>query len=245
MTSPTSEGGRPDLTILMPVYNEAATVAEAIRTMLAERLPVESLELIVINDGSADGSGEILDAGPWPDTVRVVHHERNQGKGAAIRTGLEVARGRITTIMDADLELSPADLARLLPPILEGRADVVFGARSFPRHTARQVRYLVGNVGVSFAASVLYQRRIHDIMTCYKAMETELFRSLELKESGFGIEAEITARLLQSRSRLVEVPVSYEPRTRKEGKKLTMFDGVRVLRTLARCRFRRRPTSTR
>ena len=234
-----TEGVRPDLTILMPVFNERLTVAAAIDSVFTAALPVASFELIVIDDGSTDGSSAILDEGAWPDAVSVIHHDLNQGKGAALQTGLQRARGHVTTIMDADLELSPDDLGRLLPPILAGEAQVVFGARAFPRHTARQLRYWVGNKGVSLIGSVLFRRRVTDIMTCYKAMGTELFRSLPLSENGFAIEAEITARLLQTGAQIVEVPVAYEPRSRKAGKKLNMFDGVTVLKTLIRCRFSR------
>jgi hypothetical protein len=141
--------------------------------------------------------------------------------------------------MDADLELSPNDLGRLLPPILAGQAEVVFGVRTFPRQTARQVRYWIGNRGVSLIGSLLFRRRVTDIMTCYKAMGTELFRSLPLTESGFAIEAEITARLLQTGRQIVEVPVAYAPRSRKAGKKLTMMDGFKVLGTLIRCQLGR------
>ncbi len=221
----------------MPVYNERLTVEAAIESVFAAALPVETLELIVIDDGSTDGSSAILDAGDWPEAVSIVRHEVNQGKGAAIQTGLLHARGRVTTIMDADLELSPDDLGRLLPPILAGQAEVVFGARMFPRHTARQLRYWAGNRGVSLIGSLVFRRRVTDIMTCYKAMGTELFRSLPLTESGFAIEAEITARLLQTGHKIVEVPVAYEPRSRKAGKKLTMLDGVKVLKTLGRCQL--------
>lgn len=221
----------------MPVFNECLTVEAAIGSVFSAALPVETFELIVIDDGSTDGSGEILDSGDWPDPVTIVRHEQNRGKGAAIRTGLLSARGRVTTIMDADLELSPGDLGRLLPPILAGQAEVVFGSRTFPRHTARQLRYWVGNRGVSLIGSLVFRRRVTDIMTCYKAMGTELFRSLPLTENGFAIEAEITARLLQTGRQIVEVPVAYEPRSRKAGKKLTMLDGFTVLRTLIRCQL--------
>lgn len=141
--------------------------------------------------------------------------------------------------MDADLELDVADLGRLLPPLLAGEADAVFGARIFPKSSARKLRYWIGNRGVSIAANVLFGGSIADVMTGFKAMSTDLFCPLNLRKRGFSIEAEATARLLQANARIVEVPVHYNPRSRKDGKKLTMLDGFRVLRTLVRYRFSR------
>ncbi len=203
--------------------------------MLAVELPV-SVELLVVDDGSTDGTRDLLVSTEWPEEVRILLHERNEGKGGAVRTGLAAARGRFSLVVDADLELDAADIALLLPPLLEGEADCVLGARRFPLDSARKLRYRAGNKGVTVAANVLYGGSLADIMTGYKAMRTELFRSLPLRENGFGIEPEIVAHLLRSGATIREVHVDYTPRARKDGKKLTMWDGVRVLRTLLRCR---------
>jgi glycosyltransferase involved in cell wall biosynthesis len=223
------------LTIVMPVYNERATVERAIASVIAADVS-DSLELVVVDDGSTDGTGELLRDGTWPDAVRLLRHERNRGKGAAIQTALTEARGRFTTIMDADLEYEPADIPLLLEPLRNGVARAVFGARTFRSHSAFSFWYVMGNRTVTLIANLVYNSWISDMMTGQKAIETALFRSLDLHERGFAIEAEITARLLGAGVRIYEVPIEYRARTREEGKKLTALDGLRVLRTLLRCR---------
>jgi len=225
------------LTILMPVYNEAGTVLAAIEDPLTAELPVERRELIVVEDGSTDGTRELLRSAELPDNVTLVEHDRNRGKGAALRTGLRHATGDYTAVLDADLEYHAADLATLLGPVLAGDATVVFGTRMWSSHAAYSFWYVMGNKAVTFATNVLYNCWISDVMTCHKLMETELFRSLRLREPGFAIEPEITARTLRAGHRVYEVPVSYRARSRAAGKKLTAADGLRVLRTLIRCRL--------
>jgi glycosyltransferase involved in cell wall biosynthesis len=225
-----------ELSVVMPVFNERATVERAIAELLDADIS-ESLELIVVDDGSTDGTRELLDALAVPDRVRILRHERNRGKGAAIQTALAEARGRFTTIMDADLEYEPRDIAQLLEPLRAGDARAVFGTRGFQSHSAYSFWYVVGNHVVTFAANLLFNSWISDMMTGHKALETELFRSLNLRERGFAVEAEVTARLLGRGIRIYEVPVVYRARSRDEGKKLTARDGVRVLGTLLRCRL--------
>ncbi len=227
----------PALTILMPVFNERATVVRAIEDALGAELPVESRELIVVDDGSTDGTRELLRDSEWPAEVTVVFHERNRGKGAALQTALEHATGEYAAILDADLEYSAADLAPLLQPLLDDAASVVFGTRSWSSHAAFSFWYVVGNKAVTFATNAIYNCWISDVMTCHKVMRTDLFRSLSLSERGFAIEPEITARVLRAGHRIYEVPISYTARSREEGKKLTALDGLRVLRTLVRCRI--------
>jgi glycosyltransferase involved in cell wall biosynthesis len=229
--------GPVDLSIIVPVFNELATVEQAIGEMLDAELPVQSRELVIVDDGSTDGTGELLASKAWPPSVRLLRHEANRGKGAAIRTGLSGARGTFTTIMDADLEYDPQNIGDLLTPLLGGQADAVYGIRGFQSHSAFSFWYVMGNKLVTFAANLLYNRWLADIMTCHKVMRTELFASLALGAEGFAIEPEITARLLRRQARIYEVPVSYNARKREEGKKLTSFDGVRVLATLVRCRL--------
>jgi glycosyltransferase involved in cell wall biosynthesis len=226
----------PTLSVLMPVYDEAGTVAQAIDQVLETDLGVET-ELIVVDDGSTDGSSEILRSGDWPDRVRVLRHDRNQGKGAAVRTALEAARGEFSAILDADLEYSPEDLRVLLEPLRSGQARVVFGVRAFDGYTSHSFLYVLGNRGVTLAANVLFNVYLRDLMTCHKAMRTDLFRALPLKARGFTIEPEIAARLLQRGERIFEVPVQYRARSNEQGKKLRAGDGVRVLGMLLRCRF--------
>ena len=155
-----------------------------------------------------------------------------------MRRALEHARGEYSTVLDADLEYDPASIPSLLEPLLAGDADAVYGVRGFQAHSAYSFWYVVGNKGVTLAANLLYNSWLSDLMTCHKLMSTSLFRSLDLRASGFAIEAEITARLLRRGGRIYEVPITYRARSRGEGKKLTPADGLRVLATLARCRVR-------
>ena len=225
------------LTILMPVFNERSTVEAAIDDALSAELPVPSRELVIVDDGSTDGTRELLRESTWPAEIKVVLHERNLGKGAAIRTGLQHAREEFSAILDADLEYRAADLADVLEPLVSGEARVVFGTRAWTSQSSFSFWYVIGNKSVTMATNILYNCWISDVMTCHKAMRTELFRSLPLRERGFAIEPEIAARVLRSGERIHEVPIHYQARGREAGKKLTAFDGVRVLRTLVRCRL--------
>jgi glycosyltransferase involved in cell wall biosynthesis len=224
------------LTILMPVYNERETLQRAVEDALGAELPVDARQLVIVDDGSTDGTLEILRATDWPDAVTVVEHDRNRGKGAAIRTALTHATGDYAAILDADLEYRASDLAPLLEPLLAGEASVVYGTRSWSSHSAFSFWYVMGNKAVTQATNVLYNCWISDVMTCHKVMRTELFRSLKLRERGFAIEPEITARVLLAGERIYEVPITYKARSREDGKKLTALDGLRVLKTLVRCR---------
>jgi glycosyltransferase involved in cell wall biosynthesis len=224
------------LSILMPVYNERERVERAIAEVLETELPAE-FELIVVNDGSTDGTTEILREGNWDGRVRLFEHRENRGKGAAVQTALSHADGEFAAIFDADLEYDPGDLALLMPPLLDGRSNACFGVRAFDGYTSHSFLYVLGNKGVTLACNVLFNVYLHDIMTCHKMIRTDLFRSLPLRSAGFAIEPEITARLVQRGERIFEVPVHYRARATEEGKKLTALDGFRVIGTLVRCRL--------
>ena len=224
------------LSILMPVFDERSTIEAAIDDALTEELPTGTRELVIVDDGSTDGTREFLGATEWPENVKVVFHERNLGKGAAIRTALEHATEEFSAILDADLEYRAADLADVLEPLVSGEARVVFGTRAWTSQSSFSFWYVVGNKSVTMATNVLYNCWISDVMTCQKAMHTSLFRSLQLRERGFAIEPEIAARLLRAGERIHEVPIHYRARSREAGKKLTATDGLRVLKTLVRCR---------
>jgi dolichol-phosphate hexosyltransferase len=232
------EPSPPELSILMPVYNEARTVERAVEQVLAADLGAQK-ELIVVDDGSTDGSGEILASRDWPDEVTLLSHEHNQGKGAAVRSALERARGRFSGVFDADLEYEPADIATLLPPLQEGTVNAVFGVRAFDGYTSHSFLYVMGNKGVTLAANLLFNVYLRDLMTCHKVIRTDVFRRLPLRARGFDIEPEITARLIQHGEQIYEVPVHYKARPSDQGKKLTAADGFRVLKTLIRCRLTR------
>jgi glycosyltransferase involved in cell wall biosynthesis len=224
------------LSILMPVYNEVRTVRRAIGDVLDAELPVE-WELIVVDDGSTDGTREVLRRFGEGADVHVLYHARNLGKGVAIRTALEAAEGEFSAIFDADLEYSASDLARMSQPLIEGKSNAVFGVRAFDGHSSHSFWYVVGNRLVTLAANVLFNVYFGDLMCCHKAVRTTLLRSLGCREAGFAIEAEIGARLVQTRERVFEIPVEYTARLTEEGKKLRPSDGLRVLLTLLRCRL--------
>lgn len=226
-----------ELSILMPVFNEAATVEEAIERTLQADLGTDSYELVVVDDGSTDGTRTLLTERAWPDQVRVFLHERNRGKGGAVRTALGEANGLYSVILDADLEYDPNDLAKLLDPVREGTVDVAYGSRAFQAHSAYSFWYVVGNKFLSLATNVIYNTWLTDVYTCFKLMPTDLMRSLDLSSTGFTIEAEVTGRLLRSRARIYEVGITYVARRREEGKKITPLDGIRGLLMLVRCRL--------
>jgi glycosyltransferase involved in cell wall biosynthesis len=226
----------PDLSILIPVYNELATVQSAVDHVLATDYGVPEVELVIVDDGSTDGTSELLRELATDSRINLVVHERNAGKGEAIKTAIREANGTYAAIMDADLEYDPADIGKLLKPILAGEAEVVFGSRGFESHSAFSFWYVMGNKGVTLIANLLFNCYLGDIMTCHKVMPTAIWRELDLQCTGFDIEPEITGKVLAHGHRIFEVPVRYRARDRAEGKKLTAVDGLRVVRTLLECR---------
>lgn len=215
------------LSILMPVYNEAETVQIAIKRVLDVGYPCP-VELVVVDDASTDRTPEIL-AGIHDERLIKLRHPVNRGKGAAIRTAAQAATGDYMQPFDADLEYSAEDIPELLKPVLRGEAEVVFGSRNFGSHSAYSFWYVLGNKGVTTAANVLFNAYIADLETCFKLMPLPLYRSLNIRSRGFGMEAEITGKLLARRIRPYEVPISYRARTREAGKKITWKDGVRAV----------------
>ena len=227
------------LSIVVPVYNEEATVRQVIDRLLAIDLPVPR-EILVVNDGSTDGTRGVLDGMPdVPGILRIVHAAVNGGKGRAIRTGFEQARGTIVAIQDADLELDPAQLKELVAPILNGEASVVYGSRFLAGLPAAPWVTIVANKVLTGVTNLLYGSRITDMETCYKIMRTDVARGLKLEANRFDIEPEITAKVLRQGLQIVERPVRFEPRSRAQGKKIGWRDGVRALEVLARHRFSR------
>jgi glycosyltransferase involved in cell wall biosynthesis len=193
---------------------------------------------VVVDDGSTDGTREVL-RGLADPRLTLVAHDRNRGKGAAIRTAAALATGTHVVMCDADLEYSPEDLPALLRPVLEQDAEVVYGTRSFTSHTAYSFWFVLGNKGVTLIANALFDTWISDLETCFKLMPLALYRSLDVRSAGFGMEAEITGKLLKQDIRPYEVPISYRARSREAGKKLTWRDGVEAVWILARIRFGR------
>jgi glycosyltransferase involved in cell wall biosynthesis len=224
------------LSVVMPVYNERERLREAVERLMKTPLPLP-VELIMVDDGSTDGSAALVLDLLEPGRVRLIQHRRNRGKGAAVRTGIALATGDVLTVYDADLEYDPSDYGALLTPMLSGEARVVFGTRAFGSHTAFSFWYVVGNKLVNLWASFLFNAWLSDVYSCYKMAYTDLWRSLGLGSAGFGIEAEATAKFLRRGERIYEVPISYHARSRQEGKKIRATDGLRALWILFRLRL--------
>jgi dolichol-phosphate hexosyltransferase len=226
--------GTRELGVIIPAYNEAATLDRVLRRVLVQ----ESVrQVVVVDDCSTDRSLEVAQAFAGDHRVTVRRHAENRGKGAAIRTGLEAITAPIVIIQDADLEYDPAEYARIVTPIMDGRADVVYGVRGFLSHTAYSYWFVLGNRLVTTATNILFNCYIQDMETGFKAMRTELMRRLRLRSNRFNIEPEITGRLLRLGYRIHEVPITYYARSRQEGKKLTWRDGVNALFALVRLRL--------
>src|SRR5260370_8114017 len=217
----------------MPVYNERATLACANRGGLNVDFPCGS-EGGGVDDGSTDGTRKRYPSLGDDPRVKVHMHERNQGKGAAIRTAAAVATGDYVIMCDADLEYTPAEIPSLLAPVIAGQAEVVYGTRTFGSHNAYSYAYVLGNKGVTTLANVLFNCYISDLETCFKLIPTALYRKLRIRETGFGMAAELTGKLLRRGCRPSEVPISYRARSREAGKKLTWRDGVKALQILLR-----------
>jgi glycosyltransferase involved in cell wall biosynthesis len=242
------------LSVIVPAYNEIATIEEIIGRVQAVPLEVSvgygersgqtltlDREIVVVDDGSTDGTRELLRAYEPESGVVVVLHEQNQGKGGAVRTGLERATGDVLVIQDADLEYDPRDYVALLQPILEERTQVVYGSRFRGGPTkAMFFWHAVGNQFLTLVTNVLYDSILTDMETCYKMFTREVASHLRLTEPGWGFDPEITAQILRHGYRIYEVPISYTGREFFEGKKISWRDGLTVLRTLLRYRFKRR-----
>jgi len=225
------------LSVIMPVYNERATVAEVIRRIRAVQLPVV-LQVVVVDDASSDGTDKVLKA-LEDSTVRVISHPENRGKGAAIRTGLEAARGDLVLIQDADLEYDPDDWPRMLDPILKGKARVVYGSRFTGERKNMLPLHWFGNRFLSLVTNVLYSSTLSDMETCYKLFDAQVLEGMTIVSNRFDFEPEVTAKVLRRGHRIYEVPISYAGREVHEGKKITWRDGFSALAALVRYRFTR------
>ena len=224
----------PELTVIVPAFNEVETIALVIERL--QVLPYE-LQIVVVDDCSVDGTAAVVEG--LGEAVELVRHERNQGKGAALRTGFAHARGRIIVIQDADLEYDPVDIPELVAPIRSGVADAVFGSRLIGGRPQRAHLFWhkVGNRALSLLTNVLYNTTLSDMETCYKLVDKRLLKDIRLRADSFDIEPEITAKILKQGVRIYEVPISYAGREFDEGKKITWRDGFRAVWVLIRVRL--------
>jgi len=222
------------ISVVIPVYNERSTVREVLDAVLAQSY---DLEIVVVDDASTDGSRDILTAIEDP-RIRVLLHDRNRGKGAALRTGFEAVRGDIVVVQDADLEYDPAEYPNLLAPIEAGRADVVYGSRFLSgAHRVLFFWHYMGNKFLTLYSNMLTNLNLTDMETCYKVFRREVLDSIRLRSNRFGFEPEITAKVARGRWRIYEVPISYHGRDYKEGKKITWRDGIAAILWITWFRF--------
>jgi dolichol-phosphate mannosyltransferase len=233
------------LSIIIPVFNEEKTILEILRKVEDIQIPGVKKEIILVNDGSSDGTSKALNSLANKPNVKIINHARNQGKGAAVITGIKSASGEYVVIQDADLEYNPKDIEKLVGPVLEGKSEVVYGTRlkrlpSFSKEerTPQFLLHYVGNKFLSLITSILYGQWITDMETCYKLFPKKSVEDIKLNAKGFEFEPEITVKLLKKGYKILEIPISTKPRGYNEGKKLNTFrDGSIALWTLFKYRF--------
>lgn len=222
------------LSVVIPVFNEVRTINKILQKVECVDLGDIKKEIVVVDDGSTDGTREILKG---VDNCKVIFHEKNKGKGAAVRTGLENSTGDIVLVQDADLEYDPNEYPNLIKPIIEGKAKVVYGSRFMGKEPTEIFLHYIGNKLLTFATNVLYNSSITDMETCYKVMRREVLNDLNLTANRFEFEPEITSKILKKGYKIVEVPITYKVRRYNEGKKITVIDGVKAFYYLMKYKF--------
>jgi glycosyltransferase involved in cell wall biosynthesis len=222
------------LSIVIPCYNEKELLAQLVS--LVKAAPVSEKEIILVDDGSTDGTTELIRNSIEKEVTKVIYHPNNRGKGSAIRSGLAAVTGDIVLIQDADLEYDPAEYPKLIAPILEGKADVVFGSRFMGEgpHRVHMFWHYVGNKLLTILSNMFTNLNLTDMETCYKVFRTEVIKSITIEQKGFGIEPELTAKVAKLHCRVYEVGISYYGRSYGEGKKITWRDGIKALYVIVR-----------
>lgn len=217
------------LSIVIPCYNEVNTIETIVDAV--RNIPYHNKEIIIVDDHSTDGTREKLKNAIESTVYKVIYHDRNQGKGAALRSGIKTVTGDIVIFQDADLEYSPSEIPMVIQPILDGKADVVFGSRFIGGKTQRMIYFsnMAGNKIITALSNILTRTHLTDMATCYKAFKREIIQSIDLKENSFGCEPEITVKVAKKRVKIHEVGISYHGRTYENGKKIRWKDGVRII----------------
>jgi glycosyltransferase involved in cell wall biosynthesis len=217
------------LSVIIPCFNELGTIAQVVDAV--KSAPIEDIEVIIVDDYSIDGTRELLKSQVEIQVDKIIYHSKNLGKGAALRTGFAAATGDIVIVQDADLEYDPQEFPVMIQPILDGKADVVFGSRFVGSHPHRVVYYwhMIGNQFLTMLSNMMTNINLTDMETCYKAFRREIIQSIKIQENRFGFEPEITAKVAKKGCRIYEVGISYYGRTYKEGKKITWKDGIRAI----------------
>ncbi|MFB0527036.1 MAG: glycosyltransferase family 2 protein [bacterium] len=221
------------LSIIMPVFNEENTILKVVD--IVKKVNIDK-QIVIVDDGSIDGTREILEK-LRDENIRVIYHTRNQGKGSAIRTAIPYLEGEVTVVQDADLEYNPEEYHKLIRPIIDGKAKIVYGSRFLQFNKPIYLHYLLGNKFLTWLINILYRSRITDSYTCYKAFETSVLRNLTLRARRFEFEAEVTVKLLKKGYKIHEVPISYSPRTLREGKKINWKDAILGILTIFKHRL--------
>lgn len=222
------------LSIIIPCYNEENNILLLVNKVLES--PIKNKEIIIVDDCSKDGTRKILEEQVKPFVSKIIYHEQNAGKGAALRTGFEAATGDVVIIQDADLEYDPMDYLRVVEPIFKGEAEVVYGSRFLNQRRKGYLANRLANWGLTTFSNMFTHQKITDMETCYKAFKREVIQSVDIVENRFGFEPEITAKISKKKIKIKEVPISYYPRTNEEGKKIGFKDGFRALYVIWRYR---------
>lgn len=226
----------PTLSIVVPVYNERRYIKEILKRLQALTVGQMAKEVIIVDDGSTDGTVEILKEISQPGW-QIIFSSRNEGKGSALRKGFAKTTGEIVAIQDADLEYHPFDLRPLVELVAAKQTQVAYGSRMINKNPIGHISYYLGNKLISWLAQVLYQVKITDVETCYKVFDGQLLRSLRLEQDDFAFEVEVTAKILKQGIKIIELPISYQPRQFAEGKKISWLDGLKALWLLVKYRF--------
>jgi len=224
------------ISIIVPVFNEKEFILKILEKVSQVDFPGLDKEIIIVDDGSTDGTRELLKQ--VQDKYKIIFHEKNLGKGAALRTGFQAATGEIIAIQDADLEYQPTELPKLTEPILTGKTQVVYGSRMIGNNPIGHRRYYLGNVVISWLASILFGKKLSDVETCYKVFNRKLLEKFDLEQNDFGFEVELTAKLLKNKISIIELPISYTPRKFMQGKKINWADGVKAIWLLFKYRLK-------